>query len=443
MVKVITYGTYDCLHYGHIRLLQRAKALGDYLIVGITSEDFDRSRGKINVQQSLEERIAAVRELGLADEIIIEEYEGQKIEDILRYDIDILTVGSDWKGKFDYLREYCQVVYLDRTDGISSTEIRSRQSLLRLGMVGNNRILHKMLRESCYVNGLEVTGYYTSQAEHDIVGCHFYEHYHQILEASDSVYIAALPEKHYDLIRTALEAGKHVLCESPITVDRAQCRELMALAKKKQCVLTAATKTAHATAYRRLILLVKSGKIGQVISVDATCTSLLDVADKTPAKLKNYWSSINAWGPVAMLPIFQLLGTDYTAKRIVTKTDSRCEDFDLFTKIDFEYPHAAASLKVGKGVKSEGELVISGTKGYVYVPAPWWKPSYFEIRYENPADNMRYFYQLEGEGLRYELVDFVHAVSNQHETSPIQDEVSMAICGVIEDYMQKKDTVFI
>ena len=443
MVKVITYGTYDCLHYGHIRLLQRAKALGDYLIVGITSEDFDRSRGKINVQQSLEERIAAVRELGLADEIIIEEYEGQKIEDILRYDIDILTVGSDWKGKFDYLREYCQVVYLDRTDGISSTEIRSQQSLLRLGMVGNNRILHKMLRESRYVNGLEVTGYYTSQTEHDVVGCRFYEHYHQLLEASEAVYIAALPEKHYDLIRTALEAGKHVLCESPITVSRAQCRELMALAKEKHCVLTAATKTAHATAYRRLILLVKSGKIGQVVSVDATCTSLLDLADKAPAELKNYWSSINAWGPAAMLPIFQLLGTDYTAKRIVTKTDSRCEDFDLFTKIDFEYPHAAASLKVGNGVKSEGELVISGTKGYVYVPAPWWKPSYFEIRYENPADNMRYFYQLEGEGLRYELVNFVHAVSNQHEIFPIQDEVSEAICGVIEDYMLKKDTVFI
>ena len=443
MVKVITYGTYDCLHYGHIRLLQRAKALGDYLIVGITSEDFDRSRGKINVQQSLEERIAAVRELGLADEIIIEEYEGQKIEDILRYDIDILTVGSDWKGKFDYLREYCQVVYLDRTDGISSTEIRSQQSLLHLGMVGNNRILHKMLRESRYVNGLEVTGYYTSQTEHDVVECPFYEHYSQLLDISDAVYIAALPEKHYDLIRTALEAGKHVLCESPITVTRSQCRELMMLAKKKNRALVAATKTAYATAYRRLILLVKSGKIGQVVSVDATCTSLQDLADKTSGELKNCWNSINAWGPAAMLPIFQLLGTDYTTKRIVTKMDSRCKDFDLFTKIDFEYPDATASLKVGKGVKSEGELIVSGTKGYVYVPAPWWKPSYFEIRYENPADNMRYFYQLEGEGLRYELVNFVHAVSNQHEVFPIQNEISEAICSVIEDYMLKKDTVFI
>ena len=84
MVKVITYGTYDLLHYGHIKLLERAKALGDYLIVGVTADDFDKTRGKINVQQSLMERIEAVRATGLADKIIVEEYEGQKIDDIRR-----------------------------------------------------------------------------------------------------------------------------------------------------------------------------------------------------------------------------------------------------------------------------------------------------------------------------------------------------------------------
>lgn len=82
MVKVITYGSFDLLHYGHIRLLERAKALGDYLIVGVTSDDYDKTRGKINLQQSLMERVEAVRATGIADEIIIEEYEGQKIDDI-------------------------------------------------------------------------------------------------------------------------------------------------------------------------------------------------------------------------------------------------------------------------------------------------------------------------------------------------------------------------
>ena len=89
MVKVITYGTYDMLHYGHIRLLERAKALGDYLIVGVTSDDYDKTRGKINNQQSLTERVESIRATGLADQIVVEEYEGQKIDDIRKYNIDI------------------------------------------------------------------------------------------------------------------------------------------------------------------------------------------------------------------------------------------------------------------------------------------------------------------------------------------------------------------
>ena len=137
MVKVITYGTFDLLHFGHIRLLERAKELGDYLIVGITADDFDKTRGKINVQQSLSERIEAVRATNLADKIIVEEYEGQKIDDIKRYGIDIFTVGSDWKGKFDYLNDYCKVKYLERTKGISSSEIRSEKRAISLGIVGD------------------------------------------------------------------------------------------------------------------------------------------------------------------------------------------------------------------------------------------------------------------------------------------------------------------
>ena len=142
MKKVITYGTYDLIHKGHIRLLERAKALGDYLVVGVTADNFDRARGKINVQQSLIERIENVRQTGLADEIIVEEYEGQKIDDIKRLGIDIFTVGSDWKGHFDYLNEYCKVVYLDRTQGISSSELRAEKCDIHLGLIGESPILN-------------------------------------------------------------------------------------------------------------------------------------------------------------------------------------------------------------------------------------------------------------------------------------------------------------
>lgn len=124
MTKVITYGTFDLLHYGHINLLKRAKALGDYLIVGVTSREFDTTRGKLNVHDDLETRIKNVKALGIADEIIVETHAGQKIEDIQKYKIDIFTVGSDWEGKMDYIKRYCKVIYLPRTEGISSSQLR-------------------------------------------------------------------------------------------------------------------------------------------------------------------------------------------------------------------------------------------------------------------------------------------------------------------------------
>ena len=159
MTKVITYGTYDLLHYGHIKLLERAKALGDYLIVGVTADDFDKTRGKINVQQTLMERIESVRATGLADEIIVEEYEGQKIDDIKRYGIDIFTVDSDWTGKFDYLNEYCKVVYLDRTQGVSSSELRAEKNKIKIGLMGESAtVLNKFVSECDYVNGVKVVG---------------------------------------------------------------------------------------------------------------------------------------------------------------------------------------------------------------------------------------------------------------------------------------------
>ena len=410
MIKVITYGTYDLLHYGHIRLLERAKALGDYLIVGVTADSFDRTRGKINVQQSLMERIEAVKATGLADEIIVEEYEGQKIDDIKRLDVDIFTVGSDWVGKFDYLNEFCKVVYLERTQGVSSSEIRAERRDLRIGLVGESGILNKFERECHCVNGITVSGIYSIDNKYlneniKNLPCQA-KCLDELFDASDAIYIVSHPKKHYDQIKQALLAGKHVLCESPISLSVAELEELERIAIDNKLQLMDSLKTAYSTAYNRMILLVKSGRIGNVVSVDSTCTSLSELEKMTSSiEKKHIWNSMCAWGPTAMLPIFQILGSGYTEKRITSLMQDK--DFDSFTKISFVYPNAVASAKIGKGAKSEGELVISGTKGYVYVPAPWWKTDYFEIRYENPADNRRYFYQLEGEGIRYMIVSFL------------------------------------
>lgn len=413
MVKVITYGTFDLLHYGHKRLLERAKALGDYLIVGVTSDDFDKTRGKINNQQSLMERVAAVESTGLADEIIIEEYEGQKIDDIKRLNVDIFTVGSDWKGKFDYLSEYCKVVYLDRTQGISSSELRAEARSLKIFVKGNGngKIVDKFINECQYVNGVKI-----SENE----------------ENCDAVYIATNPETHYLLIKEYLNKGKHVICEAPLALSSNECKELIEFATNKQLVLMEGIKTAYSTAYQRLLLLIKSGKIGDVISVDATCTSMRDL--ETSSSLDGKWNSVCAWGPTALLPVFQILGTNYKSKRIITHFIDKNKMFDGFTKIDFIYNKSVASIKVAQSSKSEGELVITGSKGYVYVPAPWWKTDYFEIRYENATENKRFFYQLDGEGIRYEIVAFSKLVEHSKSLSNISEEQSIKIAEVIEDF---------
>ena len=155
MIKVITYGTFDLLHQGHVNILKRAKALGDYLYVGVTTENFDVTRGKINVQQGLMERIETVRATGIADEVFPEEYVGQKIDDIKRNNIDIFAIGSDWEGAFDYLNEYCKVIYLPRTEGVSSSMLRSHDALV-LGTVGSDPSMEKLMSVSRSIDGVNM-----------------------------------------------------------------------------------------------------------------------------------------------------------------------------------------------------------------------------------------------------------------------------------------------
>jgi len=435
MIKVITYGTYDLFHYGHQRLLERAKELGDYLIVGVTADDFDKQRGKINVKQSLMERIESVRATGLADEIIIEEYEGQKIDDIKRYGVDIFTVGSDWVGHFDYLKDYCDVVYLERTEGVSSSDIRSKYRSINLGLVGEGNILKKFYDESQLVNGIVVNAICTynenEKKQYEKENLLLTNDYEELLQAVDAVFIISHPSQHYSQIKEALNNGKHVLCESPFTLNEKECVELENLALKNNLILMDSIKTAYSTAYSRLLLLLKGGKIGDIYSIDATCTSLREFDD-------NSWNSITSWAPTALLPIFQILGVDYKQKTINSLMLDENSNFDLFTKIDFLYENAVASIKVANSVKSEGELIISGSNGYVYIPAPWWKTDYFELRYENQEDNRKYFYQLDGEGIRYELVAFAKSIELGINNAYIDFEVSKAICKVMEDFENKE-----
>ncbi|EAC6872479.1 glycerol-3-phosphate cytidylyltransferase [Listeria monocytogenes] len=123
MKKVITYGTFDLIHWGHIRLLERAKALGDYLIVAISTDEFNRIKHK-EAYHNFEHRKLILEAIRYVDEVIPETNWEQKLEDVKNRDIDIFVMGDDWEGEFDFLKPYCEVVYLPRTDGISTSKIK-------------------------------------------------------------------------------------------------------------------------------------------------------------------------------------------------------------------------------------------------------------------------------------------------------------------------------
>lgn len=443
MKKVITYGTYDLLHQGHINLLRRAKELGDYLIVGVTSDSFDRGRGKLNVRNNVLERVEAVKRTGYADEIIIEDYLGQKIDDIQKYDVDIFAIGSDWEGKFDYLNEYCKVVYLPRTEGVSSTMLRAEsQEVFKIGIVGSGRIAKRFVPEAKVVSGVEIVAVYNpNKIEVDDFAIFFEidgysDHYEDFLKSVDAVYIASPHLTHYNYAKRALFAGKHVLCEIPFMLSSAQAKELYDIADRKNLVLLEASKTAFCPSFNHLVTLVKSGIIGDVMDVKASLSKMVS-APTRELSADEAGGAMNEHAPLNLMAIIRLLGMDFKNVNFYSKID---QGVDVYTKVNMEYDHSTSSATLGIGVKTEGNLVVSGTKGYIYVPAPWWLTDYFEIRYEDQRKNKKYFYSYDGDGLRYEIQEFVSLIVNGRKSSyKLRRHESIAIARIIEMFNKKEN----
>ena len=442
MKKVITYGTYDLFHQGHYNLLKRAKELGDYLIVGVTTDSFDQERGKMNTCNNVMERIEAVKATGLADQIVIEEYRGQKIDDIQKYNVDIFAIGSDWEGYFDYLNEFCKVVYLPRTQGVSSTQLRQERPTVNIGFIGTGSIASRFVPESTNVNNATITAAFNPDHESCVQFCEKHNiptaagTLDELFESCNAVYIASPHYTHYDYAKSALLAGKHVLCETPLVFSRAQAEELYSIAEKKNLLLQVALKTAYCPAFLHLFSLLKSGVIGEIVEVNASVTTLTDEkSEKLDSKHLGGSMSENACFP--LLPIFKFLGTEFRNINFYSKMRN---DVDMFTKAVFRYDNAVASFQVGLGVKTEGSMTIAGTKGYVYVPAPWWKTDYFEVRYEDQNMNKKYFYPYIEEGLRYEIKDFVTAILTEgYYFSKISKEENLKMAEVQELYIQGKN----
>lgn len=441
VTRVITYGTFDLFHEGHYRLLQRAKRLGDYLIVGVTTEEYDRTRGKLNVIDSLMTRIENVKKTGFADEIIIEESAGQKFRDIQKFKIDIFTVGSDWTGQFDYLKEYCKVIYLERTKNISSTMLRvQNKRIQRIGIIGTGRIAERFIPEAKLVSGVSTQGVYNPHVESarqfaEKWEINAYENLEDFYSAVDAVYIASPHETHYRYIRSALEHQKHVLCEKPMVLERAQAEEVFSYAKKQNLVLIEAIKTAYCPGFANLLGIACSGIIGNIRNVEACFTKLEDPESRELTDRK-YGGSFTELGSYIMLPVIKLLGRDYEEVMFHSIKDD--SGIDLFTRASFRYPNSIATVTCGLGVKSEGRLLVSGTKGYLVSEAPWWKTSYFEVHFEDPAKIEKYSDRFLEEGLRYEISDFLSMIngSNKNEFKLTRGE-SIAMAGIMEKFLKE------
>lgn len=132
MKKVITYGTFDLLHHGHINILRRAKEMGDHLTVAISSDEFNAIKGK-KAYYNYETRKMILEAIRYVDKVIPEHEWEQKIRDVKEHNIDVFVMGNDWEGKFDFLKDYCEVVYLPRTEGISTTKIKQDMHLVNHG----------------------------------------------------------------------------------------------------------------------------------------------------------------------------------------------------------------------------------------------------------------------------------------------------------------------
>lgn len=446
MKKVITYGTYDLLHQGHINLLKRAKALGDYLIVGVTNDNFDRERGKLNVKNNVLERVEAVKATGIADKIIIEDYFGQKIDDIQKYNVDIFTVGSDWVGHFDYLNEFCKVVYLPRTEGISSTMLREKQDEdVKMGVVGAGRIAKRFPKEAAVVSAIKITHVHDidpSQSDKMInetdsskFEVQISKSFEELVDAVDAVYIATPHLCHYEQAKYALEHGKHVLCETPLVLKEEQARELYKIAEENNVILMEANKTAHCPAFNHLITMIKSGWIGEVVDIEASESKVW--GDPTLRELdpSQAGGSFYELGSYPLLPIIKLMGIGFENVNFYSRMEN---GVDIYTKGVMRYPKAVCSFKLGLGVKTEGNLVISGTKGYAYVPAPWWKTDYFELRYEDQNKNKKFFYSWDGEGLRYEIQEFISCIYNHRfSTARLRRKESIAMARIMEQFTNR------
>jgi len=301
----------------------------------------------------------------------------------------------------------------------------------RLGILGTGRIASRFVKDAWQEQGFELTavynpnldsarrfvsahadklkkermpgrgfGYADSLQGKEVAATNDWE---EFLSRVDAVYIASPHDTHFEYAKKLLRAGKHVLCEKPLVLKAAEAEELYHLARENRAVLMEALKTAYCPGFQALLAEVQSGRIGEVREVEACFTRL------TPTNLREQTDlscggSFTELGSYVLYPVMKLLGTEY--QNVSFYVMHGVNGLDEYTRVFFDYGEKFASCKTGLGVKSEGQMIISGTKGYIIVQAPWWITRKYEVHYEDPNRIECYEFPYRGSGLQYECGEF-------------------------------------
>lgn len=286
---------------------------------------------------------------------------------------------------------------------------------IQLGMIGTGRIAKRFVQECLEVPYVKLCAIYnphdgSSQRfaiENNLCDCMATTDMEAFLDKIDAVYIAAPHGTHFDYAKLALEQEKHVLCEKPMCLRGDEAIELYQMARGKGLVLMEAIKTAYCPGFQESVKLAQSGKIGTVHDVEA-CFSKIGLS-----ALREVWDietggSYTELGTYVLLPIVKLMGVESKESHFWSLPART--GVDSYTKATITYDCGIATVKTGLGVKSEGQLIIAGSNGYILVPSPWWLTKRVEIHYEDPTKVEVYEYPFEGSGLRYEIASFVKKV---------------------------------
>ena len=325
---------------------------------------------------------------------------------------------------------------------------------MKIGMIGTGRIAKRFVKESVFVPEAEINAVYNpheGSAERfitdirekngiDISGA--YTGFDEFIKSVDAVYIASIHETHYEYAKKALLGGKHVLCEKPLAFQKVQAKELFTLAKDRDLVFMEGLKTAYCPGFKKMMDVVSGGVIGDVKYVDACFTKLENSLNRELTD-KEYGGSFTELGSYVLLPTLSILGTDHMKISFQSINDENT-GLDIFTKVDITYGNNGplASGTVGLGAKAEGRLMISGTRGYITVCAPWWKTAHFEVHFEDASKVVIYDEPFEGDGLRYELEYFIECSSGRKSNVPDEriNDISIAMAGCMEAFLKERNS---